>query len=321
MKPLIIAGTPYASALVQGPLAGVSCAPFRDLVWEYSTPGFCYTEMISCKTLIYSPSSHRRFVYKSPTEGPLCYQLSANDPNELAEATQIVTDCGADLIDLNCGCPVKKIRSKGSGSHLLSEPSKIYALIRAMKNNTDKPVSIKIRVDARSTDRFNEDLAKAIADSGADFVTVHGRHWTEGYDLACSYNDIRFFVEALPMPVIGNGDVACLHSLKLMLDTGCDGAMIGRAGVGQPWLIQQLTAEFNQLPFTPPSQQSIGDIFLRHLYALSELLQSEKFALLQMRAMAKYYARTHPNKAEFCEAFNRCETLDEATPIIKHFIV
>lgn len=316
-KPLTIANHEYPSHLVQGPLAGVSCAPFRALAWEYSEPAFCYTEMISCKTLLYSPTSHRRYVYKDPSEGPLCFQLSANDPQELAEGTKIVTDYGADLIDLNCGCPVKKIRSKGAGSHLLSEASKMYALIRAMKNNTDKPVSVKIRVDARSDDRFNEDIAKAVADAEADFITVHGRHWTEGYDVNCSYHDIRFFVESLNIPVIGNGDVACTHSLQLMLDTGCAGAMIGRAGVGQPWLIAQLTDP----SYTPPTHEEIGQIFLRHLQGLTELLRSEKFAILQMRAMAKYYARTLPAKNEFCEALNHCEDLGSATKIVLSFFL
>lgn len=312
MTPLTLAQQTYPCNLVQGPLAGVSCAPFRKLVWEYSKPAFSYTEMISCKTLIHSPKTmHHRFVYKDPDEGPVCFQLSANNPQELAQGTRIATDYGADLIDLNCGCPVKKIRSKGAGSHLLSEASKIYALIRAMKNNTDKPVSIKIRVDARSNDAFNQDIVKAVADAGADFITVHGRHWTEGYDVDCFYQDIQFFVESLSIPVIGNGDVACAHTLQLMLNTGCAGAMIGRAGVGQPWLIAQL-----QNPSIPlPSTETIAHMFMQHLSELCKLLGSEKFAILQMRAIAKYYARNLPDKARFCEALNACESILEAEKI------
>jgi tRNA-dihydrouridine synthase B len=304
---MILANHHYSSNLVQGPLAGVSCAPFRALAWEYGNPAFCYTEMISCKTLLYSPHSHRRYVYKGPSEGPLCFQLSSNDPNELAQATKMSTDLGADLIDLNCGCPVKKIRSKGAGSHLLSEASKIYALICAMKNNTDKPVSIKIRVDAHSHDQFNADIAKAVADAGADFITVHGRHWMQGYDEACSYQDIQFFVESLPIPVIGNGDVACEHSLDLMLKTGCAGAMIGRAGVGQPWLTKH---------FHPLAPAITGEIFLKHLSGLCDLLSSEKFAILQMRTMAKYYARNLANKSEFCEDFNVCTSIERAHELV-----
>lgn len=183
----------YPNNLVQGPLAGVSCAPFRALFYTLSRPAFTYTEMISCKTLIHTDKKyHHRFVAKDPHEGLVCFQLSANDPQELGIGTKIASDYGADLIDLNCGCPVKKIRKKGAGSHLLSEPGKIYALIRAMKNNTDCPVSIKIRVDANSDDQFNKEIAQAVIDAEADFITVHGRHWSQGYDVACAYDDITF---------------------------------------------------------------------------------------------------------------------------------
>jgi len=317
IQPLHIAQSTFSHNLVQGPLAGVSCAPFRALAWQHSKPAFSYTEMISCKTLIHqSKSSHIRFVQKDPHEGHVCFQLSAKDPKELGLGAKIVTDYGADLIDLNCGCPVKKIRSKGAGSHLLSEPTKLYQLIRAMKENTDRPVSIKIRVDARSDDCFNEDIVKAVSDAGADFITVHGRHWTEGYDVSCSYDDIRFFVESLKIPVIGNGDIADIDSLKQMLQTGCTGAMIGRAGVGQPWLIAQLRSELQDTPFVKPSNQEIGEMFFTHVKGLSELLQTEKFAIIQARKFAKYYARMMPQKLQFLDAMTHCDNLSQLTELI-----
>jgi tRNA-dihydrouridine synthase B len=305
--------------IVQGPLAGVSCAPFRALTLAWGKPAFSYTEMISCYTLInVSPKRQQRYIQKVPGE-TLCFQLSANSSKELGLASKIVTDYGADLVDLNCGCPVKKIRSKKTGSFLLSEPGKIYELIRAMKNNTDCPVSIKIRVDANSDDRFNQDIANAVSDAGADFITVHGRHWTQGYDVNCSYDDIKFFVNALKIPVIGNGDVACVDSLKRMLATGCAGVMIGRAGVGQPWLIQQLITEMKGMPYSIPSNKQIGEMFVEHILGLCELLNSEKFAILQARTFAKYYARRIANKQDFCLAFNECETTEQAKHLIEQY--
>lgn len=309
----------YACNLIQGPLAGVSCAPFREQIYECA---FSYTEMISCKTLIHGSSAlQRRFVTKAPNEAPVSYQLCANDPIELGLGTRIATDNGADLIDLNCGCPVKKIRQKKSGSHLLSDATKIYSLIRAMKNNTDRPVSIKIRVDANSDDRFNQDIANAVADAEADFITVHGRHWTQGYDVNCFYDDIRFFVKALNIPVIGNGDVECIDSLRRMLATGCKGVMIARAGMGQPWLIQQLLAQMQEMPYSIPTIETIGLLFIKHLIGLSELLRSEKFAIIQARTFAKYYARNLAHKQAFCAAFNQCENLTMARHIIQEYFV
>ena len=296
--------------IIQGPLAGVSCAPFRQLTWRYSQPAFSCTEMISCKTLLHSNVAlQERFVKKDPQEGPVCFQLSGSDPIELAEATKRVTDYGADLIDLNCGCPVKKIRSKGAGSSLLMQPAQLYRLIRAMKQNTSVPVSIKIRVEGGSTDLFNQDIAQVIADADADFLVVHGRHWTEHYETPCHYDDIAFFVDALKIPVIGNGDIACMDSLQKMFATGCAGVMIGRAGVGQPWLIKKLITQMQQKTFLMPAREEVGAIFLEHVMQLVALLKSEKFAILQARKFAKYYARSLDHKMEFSVAVNACDNM------------
>ena len=300
----------FSTNIVQGPLAGVSCAPFRRLTWQHSKPAFICTEMISCKTLLHqSEASLQRFIHIDPEEGPVCFQLSASEPDELAEATRRVTAQGADLIDLNCGCPVKKIRSKGAGSRLLSSPSKLYRLISAMKQNTHLPVSVKIRVDGTSDEAFNQEIARIVTEAGADFLVVHGRHWTEKYDTSCHYEDIQFFVEQMKIPVIGNGDIACVDSLKKMFATGCAGVMISRAGVGQPWLIDQLTAEMRHENYNLPSAREIGDMFIEHTSQLVTLLGNEKFAILQARKFAKYYARMLANKAELCEKINTCEDM------------
>jgi tRNA-dihydrouridine synthase B len=314
--------TIFPTNLIQGPLAGISCAPFRRLIWKYSKPAFTCTEMISCKTIIHQPETAlKRFVTIAPDEGPVCFQLSANNPAELAEATKRVTAYGAHLIDLNCGCPVNKIRGKGAGSSLLTDPSKLFQLITAMKQNTHVPVSIKIRVDGKSHDQFNLQVAQAVSDAGADFLTVHGRHWTEHYETPCRHDEIKFFVEQVKIPVIGNGDIACIRSLKEMFATGCAGVMIARAGVGQPWLIGKLTAELQQVSFSLPSLSEIGHVFLEHVAQLRTLLDSEKFAILQARKFAKYYGRDLKDRTHFTEEINLCETLQQLEIIcLRYFI-
>lgn len=302
----------FHSNLIQGPLAGISCAPFRLLTWQYSQPGFSCTEMISCKTIVHQLKfAQRRFIVKDPAEGPVCFQLSSSDPKELAEATKRVTDFGADLIDLNCGCPVKKIRRQGAGSSLLVNPTKLFHLITAMKNNTHVPVSVKIRVEGNSQDRFNQEIAQAVQEAGADFLIVHGRHWTEHYETPCNHEQIKFFVNEMKIPVIGNGDVADYDSLKKMLATGCAGVMIGRAGVGKPWLIAQLRAALAQKPFSPPAPKEIGQAFLQHVLQLATLLASEQHAIIQARKFARYYGQNLENKNAFCAQMNLCATLTE----------
>lgn len=321
LQPLQLGNKIFPINIIQGPLAGVSCAPFRELTWRYSQPAFSCTEMISCKTIIHQPKLAQRFIAKDPQEGPVCFQLSANNPTELAQATKIVTDYGADLIDLNCGCPVKKIRSKGAGSSLLTSPQKLFDLITAMKQNTHLPVSIKIRVQSNSCEKFNAEVAKVVSEAGADFLVVHGRHWTEHYETPCNHNEIQFFVETLNIPVIGNGDIACKDSLKKMFATGCAGVMIARAGVGQPWLIKKLIAEINQDVFIMPSSIEIGAVFLEHTTKLVNLLNNEKFAIIQARKFAKYYARDLENKMEFVQDMNNCEDLKNLKRMCEKYFI
>lgn len=317
IQPLQLGKIKFSHNIIQGPLAGISCAPFRRLIWKYGKPAFSCTEMISCKTLIYQRQVHPRFVTIDPNEGPVLFQLAGNEPKEIAEATKIVTEYGANLIDLNCGCPVNKIRSKGAGSSLLMNAPKIYQLICAMKENTSVPISIKIRVEGQSSERFKQDIVNAVSDAGADFLIVHGRHWTEHYETPCRLDEIQFFVEALSIPVIGNGDVSCPESLKKMLTTGCAGVMVSRAGVGQPWLIQKLIVEMNNEIFQPPSSQEVGNIFLEHVIELSQLLGQEKFAIFQARKFAKYYARGLRKRMEFNAAVNNCVSIQDLRMITK----
>lgn len=310
IKPLTIGNKTFPVNVIQGPLAGVSCAPFRRLLWRYSQPAFACTEMISCKTLLHKPMiAQKRFIDKAADEGPVCFQLASNDPIELAEAVRRVTDYGADLIDLNCGCPVKKMRSRYMGSRLLSDPDKLYHLIRAMKENTTVPVSVKIRVDGQ-VDSFNDEVIGALKSAAVDFVIVHGRHYTEHYETPCHYDQIQYFVERLDIPVIGNGDIACEASLKKMLATGCAGVMISRASVGQPWLIDKLLATFQKRSFRTPSLREVGEVFVEHIESLAALLNSEKFAVLQARTLAKYYAKGQPMMPALMLDMNTCDSLD-----------
>lgn len=319
IRSLALGSKTFPVNVIQGPLAGISCAPFRMLTWQYGRPAYSCTEMISCKTLLHQPVwVQQRFIRKHKEEGPVCFQLASSDPRELAEATRRATDFGADLVDLNCGCPVKKIRSKGAGSGLLTEPLKLYHLITAMKKNTPQPVSIKIRVEGRN-EKFNAELVKVIAEAGADFLVVHGRHWTEHYETPCRHEAIQYFVEQLKIPVIGNGDIACLSSLKKMLATGCAGVMIGRAGVGQPWLIQKLIAEMEGKDFKNPSLEEVGSIFMRHVEELAELLEYEKFAVLQARKVAKYYGRPLSRRAAFCAEVNICNDLGSLRALCRRY--
>ncbi len=290
--------------LIQGPLAGVSCAPFRVLAETWGQPAFCVTEMLSAHHLVHASKVARRFSFKDPSEGKVCFQLSGTNPGDLAWATEQVMRWGADSIDLNCGCPVAKIRKKGAGSKLLEDSHHLAILVKAMKAVSRVPISIKIRVDNESV-RYSVEAAQAAQDAGVDHITVHGRHWTDSYDTPCRQDQIAEIVAALTIPVIANGDATDAESVKRLLDhTGCAGVMISRAGVGQPWIFAKISAELAGDIYVPPSLVTIGDLFLQHVRGLIDL-EGEPIAVLQSRKLIKYYARPLANRSVLLEQVNQ----------------
>lgn len=298
-SPIQIGSVQLPHRLIQGPLAGYSCAPFRVITNRYGEPAFCSTEMISSKDLVCRNPNPTRFLWRDPSESILSYQLSGNDPQVLAHACEIVSRAGADIIDLNCGCPVKKIRSKSIGSKLLAQPEMIYDAVRAMKAHTDAAITVKMRVGEPKHDSDDRAVAQAAQAAGADALTVHGRHWTERYDVPCRLSAIRQVVEAVSIPVFANGDVEDTQSLiQTVQATNCAGVMIARASVGEPWLFKRIRAELQGISFQEPTIETRAKVFLEHIQGLATL-ENEKLAVLQSRKLAKYYSRYWPDRKAF----------------------
>lgn len=309
----------FEKKLIQAPLAGYSCAPFRVLAEQWGKPDFCCTEMLSAHHIFSGAKQKMRYHYKSPDEGKLCVQLAGDEAHILAYAAQQAVSWGANLIDLNCGCPQPKIRKKNFGSRLLADSQHLYDLVAALKAAVNVPVSVKIRVDAKSEDNFNTEIAQAIEAAGADALTVHGRHWTYDYDIPVSYHDIAMIKDTVTIPVIGNGDIIDTASAKRMFaETGCDAVMIARASVGQPWLFEQIHQELQGNVFIPPTLAEIGEIFLKHVRGLIEL-ENEKSALLQSRSLGKYYARDYFDRLAFLQAMGQVKTYNALTKIVKNY--
>lgn len=307
----------FSKKLIQAPLAGYSCAPFRVLAERWGKPDFCCSEMLSAHHIFSGAQQRKRYQYKSPEEGKLCVQLAGDEAHILAYAAQQAVNWGADFIDLNCGCPQPKIRKKNFGSRLLANSEHLYHLVTALKAAVNVPVFVKIRVDAGSGDRFNQDVALAIEAAGANALTVHGRHWSHDYDIPVSYRDIAVIKDTVKIPVIGNGDIMDSASAKKMFaETGCDAVMIARAGVGQPWLFEQIHQELLGNVFVPPSLAEIGEIFLAHIRGLIEL-ENEKSAVLQSRSLGKYYARNYFDRVAFLQAIGQIKTYRDLAHLVE----
>lgn len=283
-SPLHIGSLLLPNRLIQGPLAGFSCAPFRALFSSFMPPAYCVSEMISAHDIIYKQVPNHRYLYRAPNEGKLCYQLSGTKPDIMAIAAQQLEQLGADLIDINCGCPKAKIRKKGAGSALLEQPEQLITIIRAVKAAIKCPLTVKIRLSVNNTDTL---LARQIADAGADALIVHGRRWIDDYDTPCDWQRIGHIKHAIDVPVIVNGDISDGLSLsKAIEQTGCDGFMISRASTGKPWLYQELLQ--NQKLSIDHSQKIA--LFMTHLQGLTAL-ESEYQAVLQSKSLVRYYFR------------------------------
>lgn len=270
--------------LIQGPLAGYSCAPFRKLTYQFIPPAYCVSEMISAHDVIHKHTAQSRYLIRDSTEKALCYQLAGNNPSLMADAALRLESIGADLIDINCGCPKEKIRKKGLGSALLEESARLIAIIHAIKHVIKIPLTVKIRIQGNDKDII---LAKEIEQAGADALIVHGRRWNDDYDVPCDFSQIGRIKQSIRIPVIANGDIASHESLQHAITTSqCDAYMIARAGCGKPWLYQDLF----QQTHTKFSTARRFELFITHIQDLA-ILENEYKAVLQSRSLLRYYFR------------------------------
>lgn len=302
-QPLQIGSLSIPHRLIQGPLAGFSCAPFRVLFQNYQSPAYCVTEMISAQDVLSKHDHQSRYLYRSPKESLLAYQLSGTCPHTMAQAALKLERLGADLIDINCGCPKTKIRKKGAGSALLESPKVLQQIIRAIKNQISIPLTVKIRIQNIEQDIK---LAQLIEQAGADALIVHGRTWRDDYDVACNYAHLSHIKNNVGIPVIANGDIASIATLDAAIEqSGCDAFMVGRAGTGKPWL-------FKELLWREPEFVSLNEriqCYLSHLHDLATL-EDEFKAILQGKSLIRYYFRNEVGESHL-QDYYALQTLDD----------
>ncbi len=225
---------------ILAPLAGLTDLPFRSVVKKFGAD-LTVSEMISSNALAHNSKKSMKMLEKSPLENPYSVQIAGADVDIIKDAVEVLNGFdGIDIIDLNCGCPVPKIVSHGSGSSLLKDLKKMGRIIETIKKYSKKPLlSVKIRIGFQ--EKRPVEIAKVCEDSGADFIAVHGRTRAEKFKGEVDYDAIRHIKESVCIPVIANGDITSYEKAKWVLEfTGADGVMIGRGAVGNPWIFYQL---------------------------------------------------------------------------------
>ena len=291
---------------ILAPMAGFTDEPFR-LICSKMGAGMVCMEMISAMAITYKNVKTFEMLRIHPEESIVSLQLFGHDPQIMAEATKMIEEYPYDILDINMGCPVKKIVDNGEGSALMRDPVLAGKIIEAVVKASAKPVTIKIRSGFDEEHINAVEMAHVAYESGAKAVAVHGRTRGQFYEGTADWEIIKKVKDSVSIPVIGSGDVSSIDTANAMkAETGADGIMIGRAARGNPWIFKSL-AEGKEYK---PTRDEICEMILNHLDLLV-IAKDEYRALREMRSHAAFYTAGMPNSASFRREINQTQTMDE----------
>ncbi len=317
--------------LFLAPLAGVSDRAFR-LVCRNAGAEYTFSEMVSAKALCYEQKSKKvqktaplASVYQS--EMPLAIQLFGAEPSFMAEAAAMIAACDYKgctsdtppaAIDINMGCPVHKVVSNGEGSALLKDPALAAKIVEAVKKAITLPVTVKIRIGWDKNSINAVEMAQAIEAAGADVIAVHGRTREQMYAPGIDLEMIAMVKDAVHIPVIGNGDIySAADALRMLRETHCDGVMIARGALGNPWLFSEIRAAMDGVPFTLPTLDERMDMAL---FQVEEMIKEkgERVAIAEARKQVSWYIKGIAGAASARDEINRTTTFEEIKEILSH---
>lgn len=309
------------SPLVLAPMAGITDLPFRRICKRFGV-GLMVTEMIASRAVDMGRERTERMAELGADEHPVSIQIAGSDPVFVTEAARWAVDHGADFVDINMGCPVKKICKQVAGSAMLKDPPLVARVLEAVVAAVDVPVTLKIRTGWDEQNKNVEQIAHIAEESGIQLLTVHGRTRAQMFHGHANWEDIGRAKSAVSIPVIGNGDIVDAASAREMIRiSGCDGIMVGRAVQGNPWVLGEVHAAMMGLPLPPPptpgERWAIVDEHLQQMATHHGIRTASKLA----RKHVIWYSKGLHGSAEFRQSFQTLNDWQQMLDVARHYFL
>jgi nifR3 family TIM-barrel protein len=316
-------------ALLLAPMEDVTNLPFRLIAKRIAKPGLMFTEFVSAMAVHYNAAKTLKKLRVHLDERPLGVQIFGGDPDVMAETAKLAEEHGADLLDINMGCWVPKVCKTGSGAALLKDPETAERIVKAVVEAVKIPVTVKVRAGWDFSLFAAPDLAKRFEGAGAKMLTLHARFAKQGFEGEADWRLITELRKAVTIPLIGNGDVKTPDdALRMVRETGCDGVMVGRAAISNPWALARIAAVLRNEPEpSAPTLQNRVDTALEHLREMISYEtvadssgEPELRACRALRGQIPLYIKGAPGASAVRDRLTRCSSYNEFAEILQAFL-
>lgn len=317
---MFIGNVEIKNRIILAPMAGITNIAFRKIIKQFGA-GLVYSEMVSDKAILYGNKKTIEMLNVDESEHPISMQVFGGDLESIVEAAKYIDqNSNCDIIDINMGCPVNKVLKSDAGSKLLLYPDKIYEIVKATVEAVSKPVTVKIRIGFDFEHINCVEVAKLIEKAGASAIAIHGRTRSQMYEGKADWSWIKKVKEAVNIPVIGNGDVRTAKDAKRMIDeTGVDAVMVGRAALGNPWVVKQMVAYVEDgIELEDPTYEERIEQCLKHAQELIEF-EGERLAIREMRGHAPWYIKGIKSSSYVKNKLSKIETYQELEEILTDY--